>query len=158
MEPVSTFIQNAQKILRMNDMGIFTKPGPRQYPHQWNWDSAVIALGYAHFDLPRALDEIRSLLKGQWKNGMVPHILYHTGRSDYFPDPDFWQIGGSPDAPQVPTSGLTQPPLAASIVRIIHARTPILAFVREVYPSLLRWHRRRQPPGLPDPPLGIGHR
>ena len=141
MESVSAFIHKAQSILRMNDMGIFTKPGPRQYPHQWNWDSAVIALGYAHFDLPRALDEIRALLSGQWKNGMVPHVLYHTGRSDYFPDPDFWQIGGSPDAPRVPTSGLTQPPLAASILRTIHARTPVLEFVREAYPALLRWHR-----------------
>jgi len=122
-------------------MGVFTKPGPRQYPHQWNWDSAVIALGYSHFDLPRALDEIRSLLKAQWKDGMVPHIIYHTGRSDYFPDPEFWQINGSSNAPLVPSSGLTQPPLLASIVRTIHARTPAPDFIHEVYPPLLRWHR-----------------
>ncbi len=55
----------AQSILRMNDMGSFTKPGPRQYPHQWNWDAAVIALSQSHFDLPRALQEIRALLQGQ---------------------------------------------------------------------------------------------
>jgi glycogen debranching enzyme len=141
MESSSDFTQKAQSILRLNDMGAFTKPAPRQYPHQWNWDAAVIALGLSHFDLPRALDEIRSLLKGQWKDGMVPHIIYHTGRSDYFPDPDFWQTDGSANAPQVATSGITQPPLAASVLRAIHARTPVLEFIREVYPALLRWHR-----------------
>ncbi len=131
----------AQSILRMNDMGSFTKPGPRQYPHQWNWDAAVIALGLSHFDLPRALQEIRALLQGQWKNGMVAHIIYHGGASDYFPTPDFWQIEGSPDAPAVATSGLTQPPLVASVLRAVHQRTPIPDFIREVFPALLCWHR-----------------
>jgi len=141
MEATTAFIQSAQAVLRANDMGVFTKPAPRQYPHQWNWEAAVIALGLSHFDLPRALEEIRSLLKGQWKDGMVPHIVYHTGRSDYFPDPDFWQTSGSPDAPQVLTSGITQPPLLASILRTIHSRTPVAEFIREVYPALLGWHR-----------------
>lgn len=138
---MSQFRDQAIAILRMNDMGSFTKPAPRQYPHQWNWDAAVIALGLSHFDLPRALQEIRALLQGQWQDGMVPHILYHTGRSDYFPDPDFWQIAGSPAAPSMQTSGITQPPLAASVLRAIHARTPVIEFIREVYPALLRWHR-----------------
>src|SRR5512141_1685078 len=104
------FLSRAKESLRENDMGIFTKPAPRQYPHQWNWDAAVIALGYSHFDLPRALEEIRFLLKGQWQDGMVPHIVYHTGPSDYFPTPDFWQIEGSSSAPSIATSGITQPP------------------------------------------------
>lgn len=131
----------AEKILRGNDVGEFTKPSPRQYPHQWNWDAALIALGLSHFDLPRALTEIRALLRGQWRDGMMPHILYHTGPSDYFPDPDFWQITNSPNAPAMATSGLTQPPILATVVRTIHARTPIPNFVRQAYPALLRWHR-----------------
>jgi Trehalase len=131
----------AEKILRGNDVGEFTKPSPRQYPHQWNWDAALIALGLSHFDLPRALTEIRALLRGQWRDGMMPHILYHTGPSDYFPDPDFWQITNSPNAPAMATSGLTQPPVLATVVRTIHARTPIPNFVRQAYPALLRWHR-----------------
>lgn len=141
MTDYSNLIPRAQSILRANDTGQFTKPAPRQYPHQWNWDAAVIALGLAHFDLPRALTEIRALLRGQWRDGMVPHIVYHTGPSDYFPDPDFWQTAGSPNAPDVQTPGITQPPVLATVVRAIHARTPILDFVREAYPALLRWHR-----------------
>ncbi len=134
-------ISRAKGILAINDLGNFTRPAPRQYPHQWNWDAAVIALGLSRFNLPRALQEIRSLLKGQWRDGMVPHIVYHTGPSDYFPTPDFWQIEGSPDAPNIPTSGITQPPLLSSIVRTIHDRTPIKDFIQEVYPALLHWHR-----------------
>jgi len=133
--------QQAQAVLRGNDAGAFTKPGPHQYPHQWNWDSALIALGLSHFDLPRGLAEIRALLSGQWRDGMVPHVVYHTTPSDYFPGPAFWQIEGSPYAPGVATSGITQPPLLATVVRLIHARTPIPAFVAEVYGPLLAWHR-----------------
>lgn len=134
-------IEAAQAVLRGNDMGVFTKPGPKQYPHQWNWDSALIALGLSYFDLPRALEEIRSLLSGQWRDGMVPHVVYHQVPSDYFPDAGFWQIESSPNAPSVSTTGITQPPVLATIVRQIHEKTPIDGFLREIYASLLNWHR-----------------
>ncbi len=131
----------AQAVLRANDAGAFTKPGPRQYPHQWNWDSALIALGLSHFDLPRALAEIRLLLRGQWRDGMLPHVVYHTGPSDYFPGPNFWQITNSANAPEIATSGITQPPILATVIRRIYARAPSLEFVCEAYPALLCWHR-----------------
>src|SRR5688500_5419386 len=73
----ASILDLAISVLRSNDTGIFTKPGPHQYPHQWNWDSALIALGFSHFDLPRAQSEIRALLSGQWKDGMLPHVVYH---------------------------------------------------------------------------------
>ena len=88
----------AMNVLHENDSGMYIKPGPKQYPHQWNWDSALIALGLSHFDLPRALLEIRSLLTGQWEDGMLPHVVYHGIKSDYFPNPNFWQIHSSPYA------------------------------------------------------------
>jgi glycogen debranching enzyme len=131
----------AQTILRGNDAGEFTKPSLKQYPHQWNWDSAIIALGLSYFDLPRAFSEIRSLLRGQWDDGMLPHVIYNPTLSDYFPDPAFWETGGRPITHGVHTSGITQPPLLASVLRLIHDRQPILAFLREVYPAVLRWHR-----------------
>jgi hypothetical protein len=134
-------IDRAVSVLKHNDTGIFTKPGPHQYPHQWNWDSALIALGFSHFDLPRAQLEVRSLLSGQWLDGMLPHVVYHQAPSDYFPHASFWQIESSPQAPGVPTSGITQPPLLATVVRRMHSRHSMPEFVQEVYPSLLRWHR-----------------
>ena len=137
----ASLIDRAIAVLRSNDTGIFVKPGPHQYPHQWNWDSALIALGFSHFDMPRAQLEIRSLLSGQWQDGMVPSVVYHSIPSDYFPNPEFWQIENSPSAPTVPTTGITQPPLLATIVRRLHTRQPMPDFVKEVYPALLNWHR-----------------
>ena len=139
--PETSLLDRAISVLRANDTGVFTKPGPHQYPHQWNWDSALIALGLSHFDLPRAQAEIRSLLSGQWRDGMIPSVVYHSVPSDYFPHPQFWQIESSLDAPPVPTTGITQPPLLATVVRLINRRKPQPDFVREVYPALLRWHR-----------------
>jgi glycogen debranching enzyme len=137
----TSLIDRAISVLRRNDAGNFTKPGPYQYPHQWNWDSALIALGLSHFDLPRAQLEIRSLLSGQWKDGMLPSVVYHAVPSDYFPDPEFWQIGDSPNSPGLPTTGITQPPLLATVIRLLHDRHSMLDFVRETFPALLKWHR-----------------
>ncbi|MBS3967457.1 MAG: glycoside hydrolase [Truepera sp.] len=135
----------AIKTLRANDLGAFIKPAAHQYPHQWNWDAAFVALGLSTFDLPRARLEVRTLLSGQWRDGMVPHILYPNGASDYFPTPDFWRSEGLPHGPAFATSGLTQPPVLASAVRALHARAhdadASFAFLREVYPKLLAWHR-----------------
>ena len=137
----SSLLDRAVSVLRLNDIGLFTKPGPHQYPHQWNWDSALIALGLSHFDLPRAQQEVRSLLSGQWQDGMIPSVVYHSTPSDYFPNPEFWQIENSPKAPGVPTTGITQPPLLATMVRRMHTRHSMEDFVREGYPAILRWHR-----------------
>src|SRR3989304_2554285 len=134
MKEDSDLTPHAQAARRANDAGESTKPGPRQYPHQWNWDSAVIALGLSHFDLPRALTEIRSLVGGQWRDGLIPHVGYHTGPSDSSPDPDFWQITSSPHAPAIPTSGITQPPLLAAVVRLLHRRRALPRLLPPVYP------------------------
>lgn len=139
-------IPHAQTLLRQNDAGGFTKPSPTQYPHLWNWDSALIALGLAHFDLPRAFAEIRTLLSAQWRDGMVPHIIYPHGASDYFPPPEFWQTAGLPHGGDVPSSGLTQPPVLATILRkIIEANpdcttqnaTELLQFAHAIF----KWHK-----------------
>ena len=129
--------------LRTNDTGVFVKPSSGQYPHQWNWDAAFIAIGLGYVDMARARAEVYSLLQGQWEDGMVPHILYHHGASDYFPTPDFWRTEGK--EPNFLTSGLTQPPVLATAVRHLHERAEdeeaSLEFLREVYPKLLAWHR-----------------
>lgn len=135
----------ALRTLQRNDRGVFTTPSPYQYPHQWNWDAAFIALGWAQFDLTRAHTEIRSLLSAQWHSGMVPHIIYHEGASDYFPPPEFWQTRGLPHGGAVLSSGLTQPPVLASIVRRIHEQfrgKPVQdSFLREVFPKIRAWHQ-----------------
>jgi len=103
-------LSQAEAVLRGNDVGEYTRPSPRLYPHQWNWDSAFIAIGWAHLDWSRAKREIDSLLAGQWVNGMLPHIRYDPAVRDYAPGPEWW-----PDVPvrragEI-TSGISQPPV-----------------------------------------------
>ncbi len=132
--------ERAREILRQNDRGGYTVPTDGLYPYQWNWDSAFAAWGLAQFDLDRAWTEIETLLSGQWPNGMVPHILVHAPDPGYFPGPDVWGTDGHGP---VPSSGISQPPVAASFVRRIwdRDRTAGDARVRALYPKLLSWHR-----------------
>ncbi|KAJ55693.1 hypothetical protein ACMU_13480 [Actibacterium mucosum KCTC 23349] len=128
----------ARDILRGNDKGGYTVPTHGLYPYQWNWDSVFAAWGFAVDDLPRAWAEIETLLAGQWDNGMVPHILFHQVDPSYFPGPDVWQGTGP-----VPSSGISQPPIAATFVRQIAALDAAngAAKMRALFPALLKWHR-----------------
>ncbi len=99
----------AEGVLRANDVdGAYTRPSGRLYPHQWNWDSAFIAIGWAHVEWERAVREIDSLLAGQWTNGMLPHIRYNPAVQDYAPGPEWWTDVPVRRAGEV-TSGISQP-------------------------------------------------
>lgn len=144
--PVDAACAPALACLYANDLGVFVKPAERQYPHQWNWDAALVALGLASYDGERSRREVRSLLAGAWTDGMVPHILYHLGASDYRPDPTFWRTEGRHPS-GLPTSGLSQPPVLASCLLRMYqdARSgdqpAWLAFLEETYDALIGWHR-----------------
>lgn len=134
----------ALALLHGNDVGAFIKPARLQYPHQWNWDAAFIAIGLRHVDVNLARRELSALLRAQWRSGMVPHIVYHAGPSDYFPTPDFWRTSGRPHGGAIPSSGLTQPPMATTAVRLLLDASDDddgIAFARELFPQLLAWHR-----------------
>jgi hypothetical protein len=60
--PQDALIRLAKTILEFNWAGGYTRPGPRLYPHQWSWDSALIAIGYARYD--QDLAEIARVLGG----------------------------------------------------------------------------------------------
>ncbi len=127
--------------LQANDTGVFIKPSPTQYPHQWNWDSAAIALGLSHYDLPRAWHEVRGLLSAQWADGMVPHIIYHHGESAYFPPPSFWQTSGLAHGGPIESSGWTQEPLITPVVRALVEKGNPPADLPIIFQQLLRWQR-----------------
>jgi hypothetical protein len=151
------YIEKAKKILDDNWLGSSTKPAPSLYPHQWNWDSAFIAIGRSHYDTDRAIEEIETLFKAQWANGMVPQIVFNReALGHYFPEPDFWQTERSPHAPENQlTSGITMPPVHAITVEKIYLNAgksrSVLPFLRRIYPMLLSSHeylyRERDPDG-----------
>src|SRR4051794_16524749 len=72
----------AADILRGNDSGAYTLPSRATYPHQWNWDSALAALGWAELDPGRAWTELETLAGARDAQGMFPHIAFHTRVSD----------------------------------------------------------------------------
>ena len=117
----------ATAVLRGNDQDRWTKAAPRLYPHQWSWDSAFIAIGWAHVDLRRALTELEELFAAQWATGMVPHIVFRAGpEQPYFPGPEWWDTAVSPGqaAPPLQTTGICQPPVHALALQRIWQLTP----------------------------------
>jgi len=131
--------QQARDILVANDRGGYTVPNGRVYPFQWNWDSAFVAMGFAMFDLGRGWQEVERLFDVQWEDGFVPHIIFWQDDPGYFPGPTVWGSGRTP-----PTSGITQPPVAATAVRILWERAPSEAFrgrLSAIFPKLMAWHR-----------------
>ena len=136
-----SYIKEAQRILDGSWTGRYTKPSPSLYPHQWNWDSGFIAIGYAHYNQDRAMQELRALFEHQWDNGMVPQIAFNADvLGNYFPEPDFWQVPGGKL-----TSGITMPPLHAIACLHIyeHAKSNHKAreFLMEMFPKLMASHR-----------------
>ena len=130
--------EEARGILAQNDRGGYTIPTAGLYPYQWNWDSAFAAVGFAAFDIDRAWTELETLFTGQWRNGMVPHILFHAEDDGYFPGPDVWRGVGP-----IPSSGISQPPVAATMARLILAKDPEAGAPRmaALYDRMVDWHR-----------------
>jgi hypothetical protein len=133
----------ARDILRANDRGGYTVPNGRVYPFQWNWDSAFVALGFDQFDRDRAWTELETLFQAQWADGFMPHIVFWQDDPGYFPGPTVWDTGKDPV-----TSGITQPPVAASVVRQLWesaceaGEDEAFRFrLRALFPKLMAWHR-----------------
>jgi hypothetical protein len=141
-------LDQARALLEANWRGASTVPSAGLYPHQWSWDAAFVAIGRSRLDQRRAEQELESLFRGQWANGMVPHIVFDPAvpATAYFPGPDFWQSGTLGAAPAgVLTSGITQPPLharaALEVYRNAGDRAAALAFLERLYPRLVAQDR-----------------
>lgn len=136
----------ARAVLRRNDRGngCFTVPTAGLYPFQWNWDSGFVALGWGTFDADRAMRELETLFTGQWANGMVPHIVFHSETEDsYFPNWPFWETDRNAGAPRRPrTSGITQPPVVGFVLAELARRHPELRNrAAHLFPKVVAYHR-----------------
>lgn len=142
-----TLVAEGKKILKNNRRNGFTVPRDRLYPFQWNWDSGFVSLGFANYNLDYAFSELRALLSGQWQNGMVPHIIFHSEtEKTYFPNWDFWDAGVNSGAPKSPkTSGISQPPVLGFVSENIYLKHPnnqqVKDFVAEIFPKIVNYHK-----------------
>ncbi len=145
-------IHKAKEVLTYNDIGKWTRPAPDLYPHQWLWDSSFIAIGISHYNTRRAQQEIISLFRGQWANGMIPHMIFGPSRT-YHVSPNLWDSRVSPYSPDdLETSGITQPPVITEAVVRIGKQLSLSErrkWYRKVWPNLLAYHewfyRERNP-------------
>ena len=135
----------AEAVLDANWLGGSTLPGPRLYPHQWSWDSAFVAIGNAVRASDRARTELETLFDAQWKNGLVPHIVFRPDTAAYFPGPETWRTDVSEHAPRDrSTSGIVQPPVHATAAWRVHELAPdpdaSLSWLGRLFPKLAAWH------------------
>ncbi len=137
-------ISVAKAVLKNNDRGTHTIPAKGLYPHQWLWDSCFIAIGQRNYNIDRAQQEILSLLRGQWSNGMLPHIIF-SDEGGYKPDVSVWRSKVNPYSPDnIGTSGITQPPMLAEAVFRIGEKLSLperRSWYRMVYPSIVQYHQ-----------------
>lgn len=136
-------MDEAKEVLKKNNHGTFTIPASGIYPHQWLWDSCFIAIGLRHYDVGRAQDELKSILRGQWTNGMLPHMLlmHHKKptKHEYI-----WRAELNPFSPDnVSTSGITQPPILAEAAFLVGQKLNAperKSFYSRMVPELIRYH------------------
>jgi len=137
-------LDEAIEALKSNDLGEWTRPAPGLYPHQWLWDSCFIAIGLSHINVRRAKKEIESLFRGQWSNGMMPHMIFSVDSQKYHAGPSLWDSRVSPYAPaNLNTSSITQPPmLAEAIVRIGKKmkKADRIKWYRKLFPRIIAYH------------------
>lgn len=131
------------KVLENNDAGEWTIPAKGMYPHQWLWDSCFTAMGLRHVNPQRAALELLSLLRGQWQNGMIPHMIF-SRRKIGFNDETIWDSRSIDSAPRdVGTSGITQPALIAQATQLVAEKLPTderQQFLAQMVPAIIRHH------------------
>ncbi|HVX58529.1 MAG TPA: hypothetical protein VG964_02220, partial [Candidatus Saccharimonadales bacterium] len=136
--------ENALSVLHANDRGDYIVPAGDLYPHQWLWDSCFISIGLRHLDVERAQKELESLVRGQWADGMIPHLIFNPHPS-HRREHNLWQSWLNPHAPNgVITSGITQPPMLAEAVVRIGQKLKMperRSWYSRMYPHLLGYHQ-----------------
>lgn len=108
------------------------------YPHQWNWDSAFAALGWATVEPERAYTELTRLLAAQHEDGLVAHIAFSPHIEHYFPSAEWWPPRHGRDGRRI--SAISQPPVAATCLRLLFERHPDEDATRRLLEPLDRWH------------------
>src|SRR5579872_1362878 len=112
----------------------YTVPSLSSYPFQWLWDSCFHAIILVNIHLVEdAKKEMLSLVSHQFKNGMIPHMIYWNKAKEH----DFSVVKwGRKD-----TSTITQPPMLAHVVWKIFKNDNDKEFLQNIYPNLNKLYR-----------------
>lgn len=121
---------------RVVDGHQYTVPSPQSYPFQWLWDSCFHAIVLSYFSPNDGKEEIRSLLSGQFDNGMLPHMIYRGDGDLMKLGEGFVKIEWGKDK----TSTITQPPIIAEAAWAIYQKDGDISFLEEVYPRFREFY------------------
>jgi Glycosyl hydrolase family 63 C-terminal domain len=112
----------------------YTCPSPSTYPFQWCWDSCFHAITLCHFDIPRAQEEISSLLRAIHPDGFLPHMVMWQDelRANAIRDfpialSDTWR------------TATIAPPVLARAIRRVYTVSGDRAWLAEVVPSTVQF-------------------
>ncbi|WP_220392810.1 MGH1-like glycoside hydrolase domain-containing protein [Chitinophaga lutea] len=100
--------------------GVFPSVNYQGFYGVWSWDSWKQAAGLATFFPQLAKDNMRCMFDYQDEHGMIADCIYADKKENNWRD--------------------TKPPLAAWAVWEIYRHTKDAAFVREMWPKLVRYH------------------
>ncbi|MCL1668725.1 glycoside hydrolase [Elizabethkingia ursingii] len=101
--------------------GVFPSVSYQGFYGFWSWDSWKQAVGLSYFNAPLAKDNIRSMFDYMDEYGMVADCIYTDKKENNWRD--------------------TKPPLAAWAVWKVYEQTKDAAFVKEMYPKLIKYHK-----------------
>ena len=123
--------------------------------------------GSRAYDRARAAGELRALFRGQWANGMLPHMIFAAGRARPRQPHASGSRARTPTRPATSTpSCITQPPLVAIAAWRGGAGAAGRRrgeFLAELFPKLVAYHSwlyrerdlDRTRPGHAHPPVGV---
>lgn len=109
----------------------YTVPSPSTYPYQWLWDSCFHAIALAKLEPEAAKAELMSLLARQMPDGLLPHMIFWEPKITR-PYNVWWEKGAS---------SITQPPMIAYAAWEIYKQTKDAAYLREIFPKMLKFYR-----------------
>lgn len=92
-------------------------PSLGTYHGIWNWDAAFHAVAVSHWNAALAKDQIDILFSRQLPDGRLPDVIFETGKA---------------------ATTITKPPVMAWAVAVVDHRSPDIAFLRKMYPKLVR--------------------
>ena len=101
--------------------GLFPSAAYHGFYGFWSWDSWKHAVALAQFDAFLAKESVRCMFDFQDTAGMIADCVYQDSTENNWRD--------------------TKPPLAAWAVWSIFEKTSDTAFVQEMYPELLKYHK-----------------
>jgi hypothetical protein len=102
---------------------------------------------FLNYGEKRALLELDSIFKSQWKDGFLPHIRYVQEGKAYSPGADLWSANhnGLNTSPYYKTSSITQPPLVGYTFELCFRRSKNKAFflaqLAKYIPKLHNYHK-----------------